>query len=329
MAQDVSPQGSPVPPAPQGRPVRRPSLVFPIVLIVIGALFLYANWQPAFDPWRILATYWPLILIFVGLGKMWDSTRQRNDPQGTRGGVSTGSTVGVVAFVAVLVLLFWHGHAFSRDRHISLQHQTRTVELQSAKSVHASLEAGSGEFIIGGGSTHLVDADFDYASSYEAPRVDYNVSNGVGQLTISQDNGGTHTHFGAERNKWNLRFSRDVPLELKIEMGAGRGDLRLRDLQVTRLDVSMGAGQVDLDLTGDRKSDLTANLEGGVGQATIHLPKNVGVVAEASGGIGSISAHGLRHDGDEYTNDAYGKTPATIHLRVEGGVGEISLIQEP
>jgi hypothetical protein len=329
MAQEVSPQAPRVPPASQGRPPRRPSLVFPIVLIAVGALFLYTNWRPAFDPWPILATYWPLILIFIGLGKMWDSTRQRNNPKATRGGVSAGSTIAVVAFIAVLLVLFWHGRAFSRDRHVYLQHQTRTVELQSAKSVHASLEAGSGEFIIGSGSAHLVDADFDYANSYEAPRVDYNVANGVGQLTISQDSSGTHTHFGSSENKWNLHFSKDVLLELRIEMGAGRGDLHLRELLINRLEVSMGAGQLDLDLTGDRKNDLTATLEGGVGQATIRLPKNVGVIAQASGGIGSIDAHGLKHDGDEYTNDAYGKTPATIHLKVEGGVGQISLIQEP
>jgi hypothetical protein len=100
-------------------------------------------------------------------------------------------------------------------------------------------------------------------------------------------------------------------------------------MPVTRLDMSMGAGQVDLDLTGDRKSDLEANLEGGVGQATIRLPSKVGVVVRASGGIGTVNAHGLRHDDDEYTNEAYGKTPATIRLRVEGGVGQITLITEP
>ena len=326
MAQQVSPQPPQVPPA---RPPRRPSLVFPIILIALGALFLYANWRPAFDPWPIIGTYWPLILIFIGLGKMWDSMRQRSNPQGTRSGVSTGSTVGVLAFIAVLLFIFWHGRAFSRDRRTVWQHQARTVDLQSAKSVHTSLEAGSGEITINGGSDHLVDADFDYDRSYDAPRVEYNVANGVGQLRISQDNGGTHTHFGSHDIKWNLRFSDEVPLELRIEMGAGRGNLRLRDLQVNRLDVEMGAGQVDLDLTGDRRNDLTANLEGGVGQATIRLPKNVGVIAHASGGIGSINAHDLKHDGDEYTNEAYGKTPATIHLKVEGGVGQISLIEEP
>src|SRR4029077_14703079 len=125
-------------------------------------------------------------------------------------------------------------------------------------------------------------------------------------------------------NQWNLRFSNDVPLELKVEMGAGRGQLRLRDMPVTRLDMTMGAGQADVDLSGDRKNDLVADLEGGVGQVTIRLPRKVGVVVRASGGIGAVDAHGLRHQDDEYTNEAYGKSPATIRLKVEGGVGQIS-----
>ena len=314
---------------PQNDPprARRTSLVLPIVLIALGALFLYANWRPAFDPWPILATYWPLILIFIGLGKMWDAARQRNGDAG-RGGFSVGTTVGVVAFILVLMALFWHGRVFSRDRHTSLQHQSRTVERQNAKSVRASLQASSGQLTISGGSKNLVDADFTYTSSYETPRVEYNVSDGVGRLEISQENRSA-VHFGATRNDWILHFGNDVPLELKLEMGAGRGDLRLRDLPVTRLDVEMGAGQMDLDLTGDRKSDLVGNLQGGVGQATIRLPKNVGVLVHASGGIGSIDTHGLKHDGDEYSNDAYGKAPATIRLKVEGGIGQISLIDEP
>jgi len=72
-----------------------------------------------------------------------------------------------------------------------------------------------------------------------------------------------------------------------------------------------------------------AALEGGVGQANIRLPKKIGVIAEASGGIGSIRTYGLKQDGDSYTNEAYGKSPATIRLKVTGGIGEIVLNQEP
>jgi uncharacterized protein DUF2154/cell wall-active antibiotic response 4TMS protein YvqF len=313
-----------------GQSTHRTSLVLPIVLITVGAMFLYANWRPAFDPWPILRTYWPLILIFVGLGKMWDVTRARRNPDGTaRPGVSLGATCGALAFVLVLVVLFWHGRAFTRDRHYSsdIQHQSRTLERLNAKSIHVSLETSSGEFNISGGSSHLLDADFNYSGSYETPRVDYNVADGVGHLSISQDDGSTH--FGTTHNQWNLRFSNDVPLELKVEMGAGRGQLRLRDMPVTRLEMSMGAGQADLDITGDRKNDLVADLEGGVGQVTIRLPRKVGVVVRASGGIGAVDAHGLRHQDGEYTNEVYGKTPATIRLTVQGGVGQISLIEEP
>ena len=91
----------------------------------------------------------------------------------------------------------------------------------------------------------------------------------------------------------------------------------------------LGAGQVDVDLTGDRKADLTAEIEGGVGEATVRLPKNVGVIVNASGGLGSIDAHGLKHDGDEYTNELYGRSPVTVHVKVEGGVGRIVLTEEP
>jgi hypothetical protein len=52
------------------------------------------------------------------------------------------------------------------------------------------------------------------------------------------------------------------------------------------------------------------------------------VEVHATGGIGSISAHGLKRDGDAYVNDAFGKTPTSIKMTIEGGVGEINLIEE-
>jgi len=313
---------------PQDGQPRKVSLVFPIVLITLGALFLFHNWRPAFDPWPILATYWPLILIFIGVGKIWDSTYRSRNPNAPPG-ISVGATFGALAFVIVLVFLLWHGRGFSRRHGFSSgsQHTIQTVDPQGAKSAHAALDLPAGQLIINGGAIHMLDADFTFNNSFDAPHIDYHVDSGVGQLHISQNSGSVH--FGPSQNDWNLHFSKDVPLELKVDMGAGHGDLHFRDVPLTRLDLNLGAGQMDVDLTGDRKTDLTANIEGGVGQADIRLPKNVGVIAHASGGIGSINAHGLKHDGDTYTNDAYGKSQATIHLKVEGGIGQITLAEEP
>jgi len=313
--------------AQDGNP-RRVSLVFPIVLITVGALFLFRNGHPGFDPLPILWTYWPLILVFIGVGKIWDNVQRGRNPNAPPG-ISVGATIGTFAFVIVLVVLLWHGRSYSRRHgfYSGSQHSTQTVDLQGAKSAHASLEMGAGQLIINGGASHMLDADFTYSDSFDAPRVDYSVTGGVGQLNISQD---SHSvHFGRSQNDWNLHFSKDIPLELKVDMGAGQGNLHFRDIPLTRLDLNLGAGQMDMDFTGDRKSDLTADIEGGVGQANIRLPKNIGVIAHASGGIGSIDVRGLKRDGDSYTNDAYGKSAATIHLKVEGGIGQITLTQEP
>src|SRR5277367_1523588 len=110
---------------PENQRVHRPPLAVPIILIVLGALFLYANYRPAFDPWLILKTYWPLILIFVGLAKIFDSARARQASGQNANSWSVGATVGVVAFVVVFLILALHGHSFSRNRKFSaaLKHE--------------------------------------------------------------------------------------------------------------------------------------------------------------------------------------------------------------
>src|ERR1700746_1409642 len=100
MAQDCNPRGV--------------SLVFPIVLITVGALFLVHSWRPAFDPVPILLTYWPLILIFIGAGKIWDNVQRSRNP-GAPQRISIGASIGALAFVAVLAVLILHGRSFSRS----------------------------------------------------------------------------------------------------------------------------------------------------------------------------------------------------------------------
>lgn len=314
---------------PEDSNYRRVSLVLPVILITIGVLFLLHNWRPSFEPWEILWDYWPLILIFVGLGKIYDNFQRDRNPKAASA-ISVGTTVGVLAFVAVLALLLWHGRGVARRHGLyssEVDHTSQSVDLQGAKSARAHLEMSAGELTVSSDSQHSLDADFRFTHAYDRPRVDYHVTDAVGEIRISQD---SHpVRFGNTKNEWNLRFNKNLPLELRVDMGAGQGNLDFRDIPLTRLDLHLGAGEVDVDLTGDRKTDLTAQIEGGVGQANIRLPKRIGVIAEASGGIGSISTHGLQQNGGSYTNEAYGKSPVTIHLKVSGGIGEIVLTEEP
>jgi hypothetical protein len=203
------------------------------------------------------------------------------------------------------------------------QTESQTVKLGEAKSARVEIEMPAGELSVGGGAKELLEADFSYSRSSSRPQVAYNVSAGQGRLTIRQP-GSAHGRGGGH-NTWDLHLSNKVPLELKVEQGAGRARLTLGGLALSRLDVEIGAGETMVDLAGDWKNDLTANIEGGVGKATVRLPSDVGVRASAHGGIGAIHVHGLKKDGDAYVNEAYGKSPVTVKVQVEGGVGEINL----
>jgi hypothetical protein len=304
---------------------RHGSMAGAILLIAVGVVFLYATLHPAFNLWPFLERYWPLILIFLGLAKLWDYFWVRSHPDSARGGEISG-----IALALLLVALI-AGLAYSHSRHHRLRsfgHRTQTaVDLQGAKSVHAKIEMPAGRLDVAGGASQFFRGDFDYAGFEDPPRVEYSVNGGVGQLEVRQPEAGFH--LGPTDNTWDLRFRDDVPLEMYLDMGAGEGNLRLRGMDVTSLKVEMGAGRLDLDLTGGRQHDLEADIHGGVGQATIRLPRDVGVRVHASGGLGAVNASGLKREGDTYVNDAYGRTPAAIRMNVEGGVGAISLEQEP
>jgi len=201
--------------------------------------------------------------------------------------------------------------------------ESQTVKLGDAKSARVEIDMPAGELSVGSGAKELLEADFSYGRPSSRPEVEYNVSGGQGQLTIREPGSG-HGR-GRGHNKWDLHLSNKVPLELKVEQGAGRTRLTLGGLSLSRLDVDLGAGETIVDLTGDWKNNLTANIDGGVGRATVRLPSDVGVRATAHGGIGAINVRGLIKNGDAYVNEAYGKSPVTVEVKVEGGVGEINL----
>lgn len=327
---------------PEFRYPRRRSVVGPIILIGLGVLFLLGTIRPDFDPWWVFWRYWPLLLIFIGLGQIFDHYWNRN-PDGTRSHGLSGTAVAMLVLLVVVIVLGWHGagrpwnnshdwdwgHGWGdRDWGAHILHHAESVDLQGAKGVSADLSIPAGEITVSGGADKLLEANFDYDDNEGKPNVDYTVSGDHGSLNVTQDSADQANWGGQRRDNWDLRFGSGVPIELKLNMGAGQTNLQLKDINLSRLEVHVGAGELHLDLTGPRTSDLDATIQGGVGSATIRLPKDVGVRVDAHGGIGAVNAPGLQRDGDAYVNAAYGKTPATINLSVAGGVGEVNLYSE-
>ncbi len=208
--------------------------------------------------------------------------------------------------------------------------ETRTVDLGGAARVEARISMGAGELRLSGADQPvLLDATFEFNRERNRPEVDYRLLGDRGLLEVRHPR--RHgVNFGpTSRNRWDLALGNAVPLDLDIDLGAGRSRLDLRGLKLQRVEIDMGVGETELDLRGPHAAGFHVKIDGGVGSGELRLPAEVGVRVKVDGGLGSVNAHGLTKQGGAYVNDAYGKSPVSIEIDIDAGIGSLDLSCEP
>ncbi len=81
---------------------RRASIFWALILISLGALFLYQNFNPSVHPWQIIAKFWPVLIIFWGVSKLIDYAHARRHPEAAPYSLFSGGEV--VLLILLLVL---------------------------------------------------------------------------------------------------------------------------------------------------------------------------------------------------------------------------------
>ena len=209
-----------------------------------------------------------------------------------------------------------------------IQTDHHEVELDKAEIVNTKFRMGVGEMNVQGGSPKLLEGDFTYAIPSWKPEVKYSSTGFRGTLTIEQPSKAKGMNTNGGDYKWDVKLNDKVAQDFEFVIGVGVSKLDLSTVNIRSLDVKMGVGDLNLNLRGKPQKDYSVSIKGGVGNAEVKLPKDVGVFATASGGLGGVEAPGMTKDGNQYVNEAYKKSPVTIRLTIEGGVGAIKLISE-
>jgi N-terminal domain of toast_rack, DUF2154 len=212
----------------------------------------------------------------------------------------------------------------SRARVGALRSESQSVELGDAKSVSVEINLGAGDLEVTGGAEKLLEADFNYNVAKLKPEVKYMNDT----LVVRQpDARGLPVLQGITdyRNEWGLRLNDKVPMDLRVDVGAGTSDLHLAGLSLTGLDLILGAGIYTVDLSGDWAHDLNITIDAGAADLSVLLPREVGARVRVEEGPHLIDATGLTQDGGVYTNAAYGVSEVTLQVDLEAGIGQINL----
>jgi hypothetical protein len=197
----------------------------------------------------------------------------------------------------------------------------REISRSKEKSLHIFLEVSFGSISIERGESDKI-ATIDYneeETSKQKVFISYEIVDGSGELHIKTkesripwDDDEDHEDH---HNDLYIKLSDAVPISFEIDLGAGKGDINLTDLQVKDMKISTGASKVMLKC--NKPNPISADdifIESGVGKFTAKDLANLNSNnLKFSGGIGS------------YTLDFSGKFNRNTEAQVEIGLGTIKI----
>lgn len=297
--------------------MRRRGLAWPLILISGGLLFLLSNLGLIpWSAWALVARFWPLILILIGLdillGRTW-----------------VGSVVflGIVILIALglaLAALYW------RYPLPAVESEQLVQELEGLERAEVDLDFEAGELIVESlppDSPSLMEGWFQHGRRMEVIK-SFQASEGEGKLRL--EGRGRRVFFfppfHGGQGRWEVQLTRRIPLDLRVETGVGETHLDLRELRVTRLDLDAGVG--DVQVTFPSEAGLTtAKVDSGVGSLTLDIPSQVAARIRVDSGLGSLSIDQERfpRSGEVYASEDFATAENRLELDIDIGVGEVTI----
>ncbi|HUX87919.1 MAG TPA: DUF5668 domain-containing protein [Chloroflexota bacterium] len=300
---------------------RAASLFFPVLLIIVGIVFLLNNLGVLpWSIWMALAELWPVILILFGLELLLGQDKP-----------VLAAAIGAVVLVAVVVVATVMTLTGASRVTPAFQQQSATVPLGQATSGNVSLTFPAGTVNLGAlpaGSRDLVQV---HATLPPGMILTSQVSNGGSAASANVTvHGSTHQFwpFGGHDQQsmgMNVLLAPDVPLTLNSEIGAGQSSFDLNGLQVDQLTLRTGAGQTTIDFP--TSGQTRAEIQAGVGQLILVIPPSVGVTIHSQGGLVNVQVPSDRFqaidNGYRSLNDSTAQSHLDLTLKL--GVGQVDV----
>jgi len=306
----------------ENRSYRGRSVVWPVVLISLGVVFLLNNLGVvSWDIWYTLLQMWPILLVAIGIDLIF----------GRRSGFFAAITA--VVILAMFAGAFWlfgiSGQVWSGDQ------VSRSIlqDAEGAESAEVDISINVGELYIEAlpeDSHLLIDGEIRIGE-YETVTEKFHL---VGDTaTFSLDTRGQQYHPGwifSEGNdpnkQWDLAINPDLPLDLRLDSGVGRSEIDLTGMTLESVEIDTGVGEVVLTLPADGEYDV--HLSGGVGQLVIRIPNEVGARISIDTGLGDSNISGdFYYRNGYYYSDEYQDAEEKVEIYLDGGVGSIRVVE--
>lgn len=305
---------------------RRGSLVWPILLIGAGVIFLLANLDllPA-NSWVLLARLWPLALILLGLDIL----------VGRRStfGMLISGLVALLLVLGLIALLLLAPRIPALDRiggTGELQTQALQAPLENVQSARVTIDWTPGENRLNTASSNSVNL-IEGQVTYYGDLV-FDVSTQGTRSEVLLDSRSEFTGFflpSWEETRWSISLHPEVIYELVLDAGSGQHEFDLSALQLSDFTLDSGSGQVNLSLPA---GNYRAVIDGGSGALSLKLPQDAAARIELDSGSGRFDpgpflelVSGEAGEDSVWETANFGLANERITLVIDQGSGAIQI----
>ena len=299
-------------PAPD-RPRRRRGLLFPLLLIAVGVLFLGAQYGyiPPISV-RALLSLWPVLLILAGI----EMLLARRQPVLALV-LELAVIAGAVALAAAPPRALFGGAPGTTSA---------VVERQNDRAVSLRLEGGAGTYTLRGGATSLVEA------RSEGGEISVRTDRRPDATEVRVQPAGGDALFNSPPGSVDVRVASDLPASVRISGGAGDFIVDLHDVQIRDARVDTGASRLELTLPRPT-GDVAVIIHAGATTLTLIVPDGVEARITTTGGILSTTALNPRfgsgtaasRNATAYETAGYTGAKDRVTVTIEAGASSITI----
>jgi len=287
--------------------------IWGIFLLFLGVVFLLQtlNVLP-WGLWETLWRFWPVLIIIIGLGIL---LRHYN--------VWLVSLVVVAILGACLGIAIWQ---YSSSPPPGIESYSKPLGDMERAQIVVDFTAGS--ITIGSlppGSPNFVEADSEARDSGGSMNVDFYQQDSEGRLYLSTQRVNP-PFWGGDAIRWEISFTRNIPLTLNIKSAASTIELSLSELRVTELQLDIDAGNCKVTMPSSTGT-THAYIKSDVANIEINVPDGVAakIWLDADLSVSDVDESRFPKQGDYYISDNFETAQNWIYLEIESDVGRVQV----
>jgi hypothetical protein len=285
-----------------------------VILISLGIVFLLNNL--GYVPWGVwfrILSLWPVILVAIGIELIFRKTR-----------LSFLTILSPLLFMAAILgpTYFQRVELHRIYRAPDTYQWSENLDTSVAK-VTAIIQLRAGNLEISSDPYKMISANLEYVERKPITTYEYSGFDSSATVEIrDREKGWKEWSWRSWGSKdWEIRFTRRIPMNLRIYAKASDGELDLSDLRVESLNLDIKAVNFDIKL-GELVDRLDGKIDSDASRLSITIPEDAGLKIENYAKLTSASFSELsvlEYD-NIYQTSNFDQASRKITLSLEGSV---------